>query len=111
MGKLLNYLSQPLIRGLPLELKGQDDMRWAVGIVIDGLMGRFVPLLPTQRSPGVGVDIKPGVETVSHAVARERCRDPKTSGKLQLPHSGRSEGIGGISDYMSALTIVAVSFY
>ncbi len=33
-------------------------------------------------------------ETVSHTGARERCRDPKTDGKLQPPHSGLAEGTG-----------------
>ena len=35
-------------------------------------------------------------ETLSHAGARERCRDPKTGGKLLSNpfHSGLAEGIG-----------------
>ena len=33
-------------------------------------------------------------ETLSHAGARERCRDPKTGGKLYPIHSGLAEGIG-----------------
>ena len=35
-------------------------------------------------------------ETLPHAGARERCRDPKTGGKLQSNpiHSGLAEGIG-----------------
>ncbi len=42
-----------------------------------------------RRVPGVSI-----AKTVSHAGVRERCRDPKTGGKLQPPHSGLAEGIG-----------------
>ena len=41
-------------------LHRQHDMRWAVRVVVDGLVGEVVALLQAKGAAGVGVNVEPG---------------------------------------------------